>query len=81
MIVGLLFVKWQPYYGKAFTTAVTHSIGRSILANASDNPFRAALDYATVYFLAVWKAAVLGIVPGSLVQVLLPRGWLLRTLG
>jgi len=74
-------VKWQPYYGKAFTAAETHSIGKSILANAEADPLRAALDYAMVYFLAVWKAAVLGVLLGSLVQVLIPRDWLLRTLG
>lgn len=34
-----------------------------------------------VYFLAVWKAAVLGVLLGSLIQVLIPRDWLLRTLG
>ncbi|MDX6020542.1 permease [Scandinavium sp. V105_16] len=81
VIVGLWYVKWQPYYGKAFTAADTHSIGKSILAQAADNPWRAALDYATVYFLAVWKAAVLGVLLGSLIQVLIPRDWLLRTLG
>ncbi|MGM1198526.1 permease, partial [Klebsiella pneumoniae] len=32
VIVGLWYVKWQPYYGKAFTAAETHSIGKSILA-------------------------------------------------
>lgn len=81
VIVGLWYVKWQPYYGKAFTAAETHSIGKSILAQANDNPLQAALDYALVYFLAVWKAAVLGVLLGSLVQVLIPRNWLLRTLG
>ena len=81
VIVGLWFVKWQPYYGKAFTAAETHSIGKSILANSNDNPFAAAWDYALVYFLAVWKAAVLGVLLGSLIQVLIPRDWLLRTLG
>ncbi|EPJ5822335.1 permease [Pluralibacter gergoviae] len=81
VIVGLWYVKWQPYYGKAFTAADTHSIGKSIIANAADNPWRAALDYAIVYFLAVWKAAVLGVLLGSLIQVLIPRDWLLRTLG
>ncbi len=30
---------------------------------------------------AVWKAAVLGVLLGSLIQVLIPRDWLLRTLG
>ncbi len=41
----------------------------------------AAWDYAMVYFLAVWKAAVLGVLLGSLIQVLIPRDWLLRTTG
>ncbi|POT54976.1 hypothetical protein C3432_24080 [Citrobacter amalonaticus] len=81
VIVGLWYVKWQPYYGKAFTAAETHSIGKSILAQAETNPWRAAWDYAMVYFIAVWKAAVLGVILGSLIQVLIPRNWLLRTLG
>ncbi|WP_058972688.1 permease [Type-D symbiont of Plautia stali] len=81
VVIGLWYVKWQPYYGKAFTAAETHSIGKSILANAADSPWRAALDYAMVYFLAVWKAAVLGVILGSLVQVLIPRHWLLRLMG
>lgn len=81
VIVGLWYVKWQPYYGKAFTAAETHSIGKSILAQADANPWQAALDYAMIYFLAVWKAAVLGVILGSLIQVLIPRDWLLRTLG
>lgn len=34
-----------------------------------------------VYFLAVWKAAVLGVLLGSLIQVLIPRNWLVKTLG
>lgn len=81
VIVGLWFVKWQPYYGKALTAAETHSIGKSILAQADSNPLKAAWEYAQIYFLAVWKAAVLGILLGSLIQVLIPRDWLLRTLG
>lgn len=81
VIVGLWYVKWQPYYGKAFTAAETHSIGKSILANADASPWRAALDYAMIYFLAVWKAAVLGVLLGSLVQVLIPRSWLLHRMG
>ncbi len=34
VIAGLWYVKWQPYNGKAFTAAETHSIGKSILAQA-----------------------------------------------
>ncbi|WP_435952048.1 permease [Dryocola sp. BD626] len=81
VIVGLWIVKWQPYYGKAFTAAETHSIGKSIIAQQEVNPFQAAWDYALVYFMAVWKAAVLGVILGSLIQVLIPRDWLMRTLG
>lgn len=81
VIVGLWVVKWQPYYGKAFTAAETHSIGKSIIAQQEVNPLKAAWDYAMVYFMAVWKAAVLGVILGSLVQVLIPRDWLMRTLG
>ena len=81
VIIGLWYVKWQPYYGKAFTAAETHSIGKSILAQADASPLQAAWDYAMVYFLAVWKAAVLGVILGSLIQVLIPRNWLMKTLG
>jgi uncharacterized protein len=81
VIIGLWYVKWQPYYGKAFTAAETHNIGKSILAQADASPLQAAWDYAMVYFLAVWKAAVLGVLLGSLIQVLIPRNWLMRTLG
>ena len=39
VIIGLWYVKWQPYYGKAFTAAETHSIGKSILAHADSSRF------------------------------------------
>ncbi|NIY47686.1 permease [Cedecea colo] len=81
VIIGLWLVKWQPYYGKAFIAAETHSIGKSIIAQQEVNPLKAAWDYAMVYFIAVWKAAVLGVMLGSLVQVLIPGDWLMRTLG
>lgn len=81
LVIGLWYVKWQPYYFKAFTASDTHSIGKSILANASESPLQAAWEYALVYFLAVWKAAVLGVILGSLVQVLIPKNWIARTLG
>ena len=79
--VGLYYVKWQPYYGKAFVAADSHSIGKSILADGAASPWLAAWQYALVYFTAVWKAALLGVLLGSLVQVLIPRDWLARTLG
>ncbi|MDO7899067.1 permease [Pseudomonas citrulli] len=79
--VGLYYVKWSPYYLKAFVAADNHSIGNSILNDAQTSPLTAALAYAQVYFLAIWKAAVLAVILGSLLQVLIPRDWLLRLFG
>jgi len=47
---GLLYVKWLPYWDKAFTAAASHSIGQSILmgkaAHAPAPSWDAALSYA-----------------------------------
>ncbi|WP_223068509.1 permease [Paenibacillus caui] len=84
-VAGLAYVKWWPYYGKAFKAAAEHSIGSSIISGSSETApapsWSAAVDYAAAYFKSVWKAAVLGILLGSLVQVLLPGQWLLKVLG
>jgi uncharacterized membrane protein YraQ (UPF0718 family) len=79
--IGLYYVKWSPYYLKAFVAADSHSIGASILNDEQTSPLTAALVYAKVYFLAIWKAAVLAVILGSLLQVLIPRDWLLRLFG
>jgi uncharacterized protein len=84
-VVGLYYVKWEPYYHKAITAAAKHSIGDSIVgANSSAPPspsWKAAGDYAWTYFLAVWQAMILGLLLGSAVEVLVPRAWLCRALG
>ncbi|WP_410771986.1 permease [Fontibacillus sp. BL9] len=82
-IAGLSYVKWWPYYEKAFKAAASHSIGSSILGSEMSGlpSWSSAIDYATTYFKSVWKAAVLGILLGSLVQVLLPSKWLYKVLG
>jgi uncharacterized membrane protein YraQ (UPF0718 family) len=82
-VLGLSYVKWWPYYQKTILAATTHSIGTSILADQASNTFSwgGVYSYALTYFTAVWKAAVLGIVLGSLLQVLLPSKWLLKVLG
>lgn len=82
--LGLTYVKWWPYYQKTILAATTHSIGSSILGdqNGVTSPsWQSAWEYAVVYFNSVWKAAILGILLGSLLQVLLPSQWLLRVLG
>lgn len=83
-IGGLAYVKWVPYYGKGILSFTTHSIGDSILGSPdapSHFTIGSAWDYALVYFNSVWKAAVFGILLGSLVQVLIPANWLMRVLG
>lgn len=82
--VGLLYVKWWPYFHKVIAAANTHSIGSSILGDQAITgtpSWKAALEYAEVYFLSIWKAAILGILLGSLIQVLLPTQWLLKIFG
>jgi len=79
--VGLYYVKWSPYYFKSFAAAGHHSIGASILQDNQGAPVAAALAYAKVYFLAIWKAAALAVILGSLLQVLIPQDWLLRLFG
>ncbi|WP_062105981.1 permease [Bacillus niameyensis] len=82
-VTGLLYIKWWPYFNKAILAKDTHSVGSSILGDLSNvkPSWQSALDYAFVYFQSVWKAALLGILLGSLIQVLLPTQWLLKLLG
>jgi uncharacterized membrane protein YraQ (UPF0718 family) len=84
-VIGLFYVKWSPYYHRAFMAADTHSIGKSILAGAAASPppasWHAALDYALAYGRAIWQAMVLGLLLGSAVQTLLPPSWVARLLG
>jgi len=82
-VAGLAYVKWWPYYNKAINASLTRSIGAPILNPDMTAPpsWELAVGYATAYFKSVWKAALLGILLGSLVQVLLPSKWLYRVLG
>ena len=84
-ITGLFYVKWFPYYNRAWVAASSHSIGSSILMGTSDSApppsLGAAIDYALAYGKAIWQAMVLGLLLGSAVQALLPRRWIARALG
>lgn len=81
VIVGLTYVKWWPYYHKAIVAIDQQTIGSSILSDSRGFSWSTSWDYAGIYFKSIWKAAVLGIVLGSLIQVLLPTQWLQRVLG
>ena len=84
-IVGFAYVKWIPYYAKAFLAQSHHAIGDSILsgkaAAAPPASWSAATDYAITYGKAIWQALVLGLILGSGIKVLLPAHWVGAVLG
>ncbi|WP_441610277.1 permease [Dyella sp. 2RAB6] len=84
-MAGLFYVKWHPYYDRAFVAAAGHSIGHSILmgdaASAPAPSWDAALAYALAYGKAIWQAMLLGLLLGSGIQALLPADWVRRVLG
>ncbi len=84
-IGGLFYVKWLPYYHRAFVASASHSIGRSILmGSASQAPapsLRSAIDYALAYGKAIWQAMLLGLLLGAAVQEFAPTAWMARSLG
>lgn len=84
-IVGLFYVKWLPYYNRAFVAAADHTIGTSILMGTASAPpapsWDAALGYALAYGKAIWQAMVLGLLLGSAIQALLPVDWIARAFG
>ena len=81
--LGLLYVKWLPYYHRAFVAAATHSIGHSILmgSDAHRPSLKAAIDYSLAYGKAIWQALVLGLLLGAAVQEFFPIAWMARSLG
>jgi len=84
-VAGFAYVKWVPYYAKAFIAQSHHAIGDSILsgkaASAPPASWNAAVDYAIAYSKAIWQALVLGLVLGSGIKVLLPAQWISAVLG
>ncbi len=82
---GLYYVKWGPYYHRAFVAASQHSLGASIVSGKLATPpppsVEAALGYAWSYGKSIWQAMVLGLLLGAGVQALVPRDWLVRVLG
>jgi len=84
-IIGFAYVKWVPYYGKAFLAQSHHFIGDSIIsgksASAPPVSWSAAVDYAISYSNAIWKALVLGLILGSGIKVLLPTQWVSNAFG
>ena len=84
-LAGLYYVKWNPYFQRAFVAASKHSIGASIVSGKAAAPpapsWQAAWEYAVAYGKAIWQAMVVGLVLAAGVQTLVPRDWIARLLG
>lgn len=84
-VIGFAYVKWIPYYAKAFLAQSQHAIGDSIITgkagSAPSASWSAAVEYAIAYGKAIWKAMVLGLLLGSGIKVLLPTRWISAVLG
>jgi uncharacterized membrane protein YraQ (UPF0718 family) len=76
-IVGLFYVKWSPYYAKAFIAAQDHTLGASIVSgNLPASPgvsLQAGFAFSIAYLKAIWQALLLGLVLGAGVEAVLPR--------
>jgi uncharacterized membrane protein YraQ (UPF0718 family) len=84
-LVGFAYVKWDPYYAKAFFAQSHHAIGDSILSGQADSAppvsWEAAVDYALAYTKAIWKALILGLILGSGIKALVSGKWMDELLG
>src|SRR5215470_16805612 len=71
-IVGLFYVKWSPYYAKAFVAAQDHTLGASIVSgNLPASPgvsLQAGFAFSIAYLKAIWQALLLGLVLGAGVE-------------
>src|SRR5215472_15422681 len=76
-IVGLFYVKWSPYYARAFIAAQDHTLGASIVSGnlpaAPEVSLQAGFAYSIAYFKEIWQALLLGLAVGAGIAVLLPR--------
>ncbi|WP_432571679.1 permease [Kineococcus sp. SYSU DK005] len=82
----LLWSKWLPYAGRVGELRSSHAwSGASVVASAGIEPgsgpsAAAGWAFTRVYFAAVWKALLAGVVIAAAVRTLVPRRWLLGLL-
>ncbi|MGW4589732.1 permease [Amycolatopsis thermoflava] len=81
-VTGLLIAKWLPYGQRIVTLSGTHVWTGSSLVSFDERPgLHAGWHFLLAYGEAVWLALVAAVLIGAALEVLLPRGWLLRGLG
>lgn len=81
--IGLSWAKWLPYAQRAGAVAASGSWkGSSLLTTGvGENAFARAWDFTIAYGTAVWKALLVALVVATVLDVLVPRQWLVRALG
>ena len=82
-VIGLSWAKWLPYAQRAGAVAASGSWkGSSLLTTgAGESSLARAWDFTLAYGSAVWKALVVALVVATVLDVLVPRHWLVRALG
>ena len=81
--IGLSWAKWLPYAQRAGAVAASGSWkGSSLLTTGTgESPFARAWDFTLAYGGAVWKALLVALVVATVLDVLVPKQWLVRALG
>jgi uncharacterized membrane protein YraQ (UPF0718 family) len=81
--VGLSWAKWLPYAQRAGAVAASGSWkGSSLLTTGTgEGAFARAWDFTLTYGSAVWKALLVALVVATVLDVLVPKRWLVHALG
>jgi len=82
-VVGLTWAKWAPYTERTRALLATREWpGTNILQSGADDgsALRRGWDFTLAYGTAVWKALLVALVVAALLDALVPRRWLVRTL-
>ncbi|GLY88278.1 permease [Actinoallomurus iriomotensis] len=85
LVGGLLWAKWLPYIDEASGLGRTHTWpGGAIFASAGEPgaapSWSGAWEFATTYFQAVWRAALVAVLAAAAIDALVPRTWLLTVM-
>jgi uncharacterized membrane protein YraQ (UPF0718 family) len=81
-VTGLAIAKWLPYGQRVVTLSNTrHWAGSSILRSGEPAGLAAGWHFLVSYAGAVWLALAAAVVLGAATEALLPRQWLLSSLG
>ncbi|THV32872.1 permease [Glycomyces buryatensis] len=81
-VAALAWAKWLPYTERLPAVIDSGTVGTSIVNGEESAPpapsWRAAVDYAVAYGLAIWPAMVAGLLLAASVEAFLPRRRLLK---